>query len=171
MSVGRKLLPRHLNMIAIGGTIGTGLFIGGGAALAYAGPLGALIGLFSLTEGYSIVSILVYAVVTSIGEMACFRPTSGSFNSYAGMYVDPALAFALGWNYWLQWAITLPSELSAAALLISYWYPDSPMWIWSMVILFILMAVHLIGVRVFTLCNCRGSEKQNIILPESKSLR
>lgn len=85
--VRRKLLPRHLNMIAIGGTIGTGylsltrrLFVGGGAAIAYGGPLGALI-------GYCVVSVLVYSVVTSIGEMASFRPVSGSFNTYAGNYV------------------------------------------------------------------------------------
>lgn len=103
----RKLQPRHLQMVALGGTIvfdfltqGTGLFIGGGSTLAVAGPLGALL-------GYALVSVMVYTVVTAIGELACFRPVAGSFNTYAGQYVDPALAFALGWNYWLQWAVSL----------------------------------------------------------------
>ena len=100
----RRLLPRHLQMIAIGGTIGTGLYIGGGSTIAIAGPLGALI-------GYLLVSLMVYPIVTSIGEMACLKPCSGSFNTYAGEYVDPALSFALGWNYYLQWAISLRNNL------------------------------------------------------------
>lgn len=138
----RKLLPRHLQMIAIGGTIGTGLFIGGGTSIATSGPLGAL-------SAYLIVSIMVYAVVTSIGELACFNPKSGSFNSYASAYFDESLSFALGWNYWLQWAVSLPSELSAAGLIMTYWIPGTASWVWAALILTILTVIHFYGVKGF----------------------
>ncbi len=86
----RKLHARHLEMIAIGGTIGTGLFVATGTALAAAGPLGCLI-------SYLTVGIMVYFVVTSLGEMATYMPITGSFNAYASRFVDEALGFSMGW--------------------------------------------------------------------------
>ncbi|KAJ8323864.1 hypothetical protein BDV3_002196 [Batrachochytrium dendrobatidis] len=140
--VKRRLKSRHLQMVAIGGTIGTGLFVGSGATIATAGPLGSLIGFLT-------VGIMVYFITTSLGELAAYMPVSGSFNTYAGRFVDPALAFALGWNYWLQWAISLPSELAAAGIIMSFWCPTVPSWVWSAIILGLLVLIHSRGVEGF----------------------
>jgi lysine-specific permease len=138
----RKLTSRHISMIAIGGTIGTGLFIGSGATIAKAGPLGALI-------GFSTVGFLVFSIMNSLGELATFLPVSGSFTTYAGLFVHPSLSFALGWNYWIQWSISFPSELSAAGIIMSFWTPMVPSFIWAGAILIILVIVHLFGVKGF----------------------
>ncbi|RFU32755.1 hypothetical protein B7463_g3572, partial [Scytalidium lignicola] len=110
----RKLKSRHLQMIAIGGTIGTGLFIGSGGAIAKSGPAGALI-------GYIFVGSIVYSVMISLGEMATYIPISGAFSSYATRFVDPSLGFAMGWIYYFSWAITYALELTASGLIIQYW--------------------------------------------------
>jgi amino acid transporter len=86
----RKLKSRHLQMIAIGGTIGTGLFIGSGSALSKSGPAGALI-------AYAFVGTIVYSVMMALGEMATFIPIPGAFTAYAARFVDPSLGFAMGW--------------------------------------------------------------------------
>ncbi|KAI5249461.1 amino acid permease [Aureobasidium subglaciale] len=113
----RRLQSRHLQMIAIGGTIGTGLFIGSGGALANAGPAGALI-------AYAFVGTLVYSVMVALGEMATFLPVSGAFTAYASRFVDPSLGFAMGWIYWFSWAMTYALELTASGLIIQYWDPS-----------------------------------------------
>ncbi|KAJ1547824.1 hypothetical protein HK096_010828 [Nowakowskiella sp. JEL0078] len=142
----RKLDARHLQLIAIGGTIGwhprTGMFLGSGATIAEAGPAGSLLAFF-------IVSIMVYLVTTSLGEMATYIPVPGSFSTYGTRFVHPSYGFALGWNYWLQWAISLPSEISAAGIIMSYWYPNVESWIWSVLILGILLVINIFGVRGF----------------------
>ena len=94
--VKRGLKDRHISMIAIGGCIGTGLFVTSGGAIHDAGALGALI-------GYAIIGIMVFFLMTSLGEMATYLPVSGSFSTYATRFVDPSLGFALGWNYWFNW--------------------------------------------------------------------
>ena len=95
----RRLKARHLSMIAIGGCIGTGLFMASGSAIHSAGPGGALV-------AYAAIGLMVYFFMTSLGEMATFMPVSGSFSTYATRFVDPSLGFALGWNYWFNWVIT-----------------------------------------------------------------
>ena len=115
----RSLKARHLNMIAIGGAIGTGLFVAGGETVSTAGPGGALV-------AYSLIGVMVYFLMTSLGEMAAYLPVSGSFETYANRYVDKSLGFALGWNYWFNWAITVAAELVAGALIMKYWFPDVP---------------------------------------------
>ena len=109
----RKLKSRHVQMVAIGGCIGTGLFIGSGGAISQAGPVGALI-------AYLFVGSLVLSVMVSLGEVATTIPT-GSFTSYAARLVDPSLGFAMGWIYWFSWAITYALELTATGLIIQYW--------------------------------------------------
>lgn len=94
--VRRVLKSRHLQMIALGGVIGPGTFYATGFALQYSGPVGSLI-------GYIIVGVDVWLVTQCLGEMATLFPTTGSFNEFAGRFVDPALSFALGWNYWYMW--------------------------------------------------------------------
>ncbi|ODH47259.1 hypothetical protein GX48_06661 [Paracoccidioides brasiliensis] len=115
----RKLKSRHLQMIAIGGTIGTGLFIGSGAAISKAGPAGALI-------AYAFVGFIVFSVIVSLGEMATYIPIPGSFTSYATRFIDPSLGFAMGWIYWFSWAVTFALELTATGLIIHYWNDTVP---------------------------------------------
>src|SRR5947207_2690054 len=102
----RGLKARHLTMISLGGTIGTGLFLASGGAIHTAGPGGALL-------SYLLIGIMVYFLMTSLGEMGAYMPVAGSFSTYATKFVDPSLGFALGWNYWYNWAITIAAELSA----------------------------------------------------------
>jgi amino acid permease len=85
----KELTSRHLNMIVIGGTIGTGLFLGSGQSLAVAGPVGSLI-------AFSLIGALVYSVVSNLGEMVCLLPLPGSFNTFGARFVEPALGFTMG---------------------------------------------------------------------------
>ncbi|MCG5253505.1 amino acid permease [Brevibacillus agri] len=138
----RGLKARHLTMIAIGGSIGTGLFLASGGSIHEAGPGGALV-------AYIAISIMVYFLMTSLGEMAAFMPVSGSFSTYATKFVDPSLGFALGWNYWYNWAITIAVELSAAALIMKYWFPDTPAILWSTLFLCLMVALNLLSVKSY----------------------
>ena len=93
------LKQRHMTMIALGGAIGTGLFIGSGAALADGGPVGCWL-------GYILMSSMVYSMMVALGEMAALYPVSGAFTHYAARFVDPALGFAVGLNYCKRWRRT-----------------------------------------------------------------
>ncbi|KAM3578568.1 hypothetical protein VKS41_008953 [Umbelopsis sp. WA50703] len=138
----RELKSRHLQMIAIGGTIGTGIFLSSGSSVAQAGPAGALV-------AYIIVGIMVYFIVTSLGEMAAYLPVPGAFSTFGARFVDPALGFCLGWNYWLQWAISIPTEVVAAGIIIQYWAPNLQSWIPALVFIVVLVITNLIGVQVY----------------------
>ena len=109
----RKLKSRHLSMISLGGTIGTGLFLASGGAIHTAGPGGVIV-------AYLLIGIMVYFLMTSLAEMAAFMPVSGTFSTYASRFVDPSLGFALGWNYWYNWAITIAAELSAVTIIMKF---------------------------------------------------
>lgn len=122
----RGLHARHLTMIAVGGAIGTGLFVASGETISQAGPGGALV-------AYGLIGMMVYLLMQSLGEMAAYLPVAGSFEEYGRRFVSPSFGFATGWNYWYNWAITVAAELSAAALVMKYWYPDTPGWVWSAV--------------------------------------
>lgn len=136
----RKLRARHMTMIAIGGSIGTGLFVSSGATIATAGPGGAL-------TAYALIGLMVYFLMTSLGEMSAFNPTSGSFATFGSLYVDKAFGFAQGWNYWYNWSITLAVELVAAAIIMQYWVPDVPSWIWSAIFYVLILAINLFSVK------------------------
>ena len=138
----RSLKSRHMNMIALGGAIGTGLFVAGGETVSTAGPGGALV-------AYAFIGIMVYFLMTSLGEMGTYLPVSGSFGTYASRYVDPAFGFALGWNYWFNWAITLAAELVAGALIMKYWFPDIPAIVWSALFLLGLFLMNYLSTRSF----------------------
>ncbi|KAI2978722.1 hypothetical protein CBS147324_875 [Aspergillus niger] len=109
----RKLSPRQVQMIAIGGTIGTGLFLGTGKALATGGPASMLI-------SYTICGVIVFITMLSLGEMAAFIPVAGSFCTFAGRFVDDALGFALTWNYWFNDAVSTASDIIALQLLLEF---------------------------------------------------
>lgn len=115
----RHLSTRHLSMIALGGSLGTGIFLTSGSALYIAGPAGAIL-------AYLVMGIMVYLLMNSLGEMAAFRPISGSFCQYASDYVSKPFGFAMGYNYWFNWAITVAVELIAAALIMDFWFPSIP---------------------------------------------
>ncbi|TGV26595.1 amino acid permease, partial [Mesorhizobium sp. M00.F.Ca.ET.186.01.1.1] len=138
----RGLRARHMSMIAIGGSIGTGLFLASGSTIQSAGPGGAL-------AAYGLICIMIYFLMTSLGEMATFLPVSGSFSSYASRFVDPALGFALGWNYWYNWAVTIAVEISAAALIMKFWLPESSSLLWSGLFLALLFALNFLSVKAF----------------------
>ncbi|MED1203859.1 amino acid permease [Heyndrickxia acidicola] len=138
----RSLKSRHLTMISLGGTIGTGLFLASGGAIHTAGPGGALV-------AYILIGIMVYFLMTSLAEMAAYMPVSGSFSTYAAKFVDPSLGFALGWNYWYNWAITIAAELSAVTLIMKFWFPDTPSYIWSAICLIIMFLINYLSVKGF----------------------
>ncbi|KAI1298990.1 hypothetical protein EDD11_006585 [Mortierella claussenii] len=140
----RGLKARHLSMISIAGTIGTGLFLASGASIAQAGPLGALI-------AYVMIGSMVFFMMTSLGEMATLIPTAGSFNTYAARFVDPALGFALGVNYFLNWAVTVAVEMAAAAMILQFWVSEDtlPSWVWSFIFLFFMVGINVLSVQAF----------------------
>ena len=140
--VKRSLKTRHLSMIALGGSIGTGLFVASGSAISTAGPGGAL-------AAYLGIGIMVYFLMTSLGEMATYLPITGSFAEYSKRFVDPALGFAMGWNYWFNWAITLAVDLSTAALVLKFWFPHVPGWLFSLAALVIIFLINALSVKSF----------------------
>ncbi|UTH13132.1 amino acid permease [Macrococcus equipercicus] len=142
--VQRKLKPRHISMIAIGGCIGTGLFMTSGGAIREAGPGGALL-------AFAVIGLMVFFLMTSLGEMATYLPISGSFSTYATRFVDPSLGFALGWNYWFNWVITVAADVSIASSVIKYWsvFDFMPAWAWSLVFLAIIFGLNTLSVKVY----------------------
>lgn len=138
----RNLKSRHLQMIAIGGTMGTGLFIGSGEAIAEAGPAGALI-------AYAFVGSIVYSVMVCLAEMATYIPVSGAFCQYAARFVDPSLGFAMGWIYWFSWAITYALELTAAALVIQYWDDSVSIGVYIAIFWVVITALNFLPVKFY----------------------
>jgi amino acid transporter, AAT family len=130
----RGLSSRQVQMIAIAGTIGTGLFLGTGRSLAQGGPASMLI-------CYAIVGFIVYVALLLLGEMATQYPVAGSFNAYATRFFSPAYGFALSWNYWFNDAVSVASDLTAAQLVMQYWTTSHP-WIISLVIWIFLVSVN-----------------------------
>lgn len=140
--VKRGLKQRHLTMLALGGTIGTGLFVGSGATISQAGPFGALV-------AYAAVGIMVFFLMTSLGEMSSYLPLSGSFATFASRFVDRAFGFAMGWNYWFNSAITVAVEAATVGLIMKFWLPDIPSWIWSALVLVLILLINLTSARAF----------------------
>lgn len=129
----RKMESRHLTMISLGGVIGTGLFVSSGYTIHQAGPLGAIL-------AYAAGSLLVYCVMVSLGELSVAMPYAGSFHMYAKRFIGPGTAFTIAILYWLNWAVALASEFTAAGLLMQRWFPHSPSWVWSAVFIVVVFA-------------------------------
>lgn len=129
-------------MIAIGGAIGTGLFFASGSAIAQAGPGGAML-------AYAVMGLAVYCMMQSLGEMATQLPIAGSFEAYAERFVDPSFAFAVGWNYWFSWSVTLAAELVAGTLIVKFWFPDSNAALWALGFFAVLMMLNLLSVKAY----------------------
>ncbi len=138
----RNLKARHLIMIALGGSIGTGLFLASGSAIYEAGPGGAML-------AYTIISIMVYFLMCSLGEMAAHSPTTGTFCEYSSKYVSPEFGFAMGWNYWFNWAITIAAEIIAASFIMQYWFPNVHTIYWSVLFFVLIFGLNLLAVKVY----------------------
>ncbi|KAI5462077.1 amino acid permease/ SLC12A domain-containing protein [Mariannaea sp. PMI_226] len=140
----RALSARQVQMIAIGGTIGTGLFLGTGKSLATGGPASMLI-------AYAIVGAIVFTTMLSLGEMAAFVPVAGSFCTFAGRFVDDAFGFALTWNYWFNDAVSTAADLVALQLLLQYWTETDkfPGYALSLIFWAVLIAANIITVRAY----------------------
>ncbi|ODO10069.1 hypothetical protein I350_02295 [Cryptococcus amylolentus CBS 6273] len=138
----RNLKARHMAMISIGGVIGTGLFLGTGSALAHGGPLG-------LFMGYALMGSICLCVMLCLGEMISYLPVPGGHITLAARFVDPALAFTMGWNYWYNWVIILPAELSAAAVLINLWNATINNALWISICLIVVVVINLFGVAAY----------------------
>ncbi|EOD45204.1 Amino acid/polyamine transporter I [Neofusicoccum parvum] len=137
----KKLKGRHLQMIAIGGSIGTGLFVGSGKALANGGPASLLI-------AFGLIGVMLYCTVHALGEMAVLFPVAGSFSAYSTRFIDPAWGFAMGWNYALQWLIVLPLEIVAASITVNYWNQGAVNnAAWVAIFLVVIVAINLFGVK------------------------
>lgn len=138
----RRLDARLLNMVTLGGAIGTGIFLASGNAISLAGPGGALL-------AYLITGVMVYFVMSSLGEMAAYMPHTGSFYTYASQFVDPAFGVALAWNYWYGWVITVATEMSASAIVMQFWFPHSSPLTWCTLFLMTIFGFNVLSTRVF----------------------
>ena len=137
----RGLSARQVQMIAIAGTIGTGLFLGTGRSLAQGGPASILI-------CYCIVGFVVYIALLLLGEMATQYPVAGSFNAYTTRFFSPSYGFALSWNYWFNDAVSVASDLTAAQLLLQYWTPWHS-WVISLIFWVFLVCINAVHVRAY----------------------
>ncbi len=138
----RTLKGRHLTMIAIGGSIGTGLFIATGYTVHQGGPGGVL-------AAYTLVAFMVYFLIMSLGEMATWLPCSGSFATYCSKFVSPSFGFAVGWNYWFNWAVVIGIEIVASAIVMKYWFPTVPAWIWSLLFVAIIVSINMFSAKIY----------------------
>lgn len=132
------LKNRHLSMIAIGGIIGAGLFVGSGAGIAKAGP--------GIIVSYLIAGVLVVLVMRMLGEMAAADPSSGSFSTYADRALGRWAGFTIGWLYWWFWVVVLAVEATAAATILTSWLPAVPQWTWALIVMVLLTATNLASV-------------------------
>ncbi|MCW2948337.1 MAG: L-asparagine permease [Actinoallomurus sp.] len=137
----KSLSNRQIKMIAIGGAIGVGLFLGAGGKLAEEGP--------GLVLSYALCGIAAFFVMRALGELVLHRPTAGSFVSYAREFIGPWAGFTSGWLYWLNWAMTGVAETTAAGIYVHRWLPGVPQWITALAALIVLLAVNLLSVRLF----------------------
>ena len=137
----RGLKNRHLQMIALGGAIGTGLFYGSASTIALAGP--------GVILSYLLGGIVIFFIMRMLGEMAVDEPVSGSFSHYATKYWGRFAGFVSGWNYWFNYVLVSMAELTAVGIYVHYWLPDVPQWLSALVCLVVITAVNLINVRAY----------------------
>ncbi|KAH0529190.1 hypothetical protein TsFJ059_003963 [Trichoderma semiorbis] len=134
----RAMKTRHLQMIAIGGSIGAGFFVGSGGALAKGGPASVLI-------CFLVVGFMVFNVVFALGELAIMYPVSGGFYTYATRFIDPSFGFAVGWNYFFLWFVVLPLELTVCSLVIQYWNQDISVGVWITIFWVAIILINIFG--------------------------
>ncbi len=137
----RGLSNRHIQLIALGGAIGTGLFLGIGPAAILAGP--------SVIFGYAFAGIIAFFIMRQLGEMVVEEPVSGSFSHFAYKYWGSFAGYASGWNYWILYILASMSELTAIGIYVQYWWPEIPLWASSTFFFFAITALNLGSVKMF----------------------
>src|SRR3954465_5031908 len=137
----KGLKQRHLTMIAIGGVIGAGLFVGSGVVINETGPSAFL--------AYALTGVLIVLVMRMLGEMATANPSTGSFADYARKAMGGWAGFSVGWLYWYFWVIVVGFEAVAGAKVITYWLPGMPLWLLSLVLMVLMTATNLFSVKSF----------------------
>ncbi|ALC06324.1 L-asparagine permease [Corynebacterium deserti GIMN1.010] len=139
----KDLKTRHIQMIALGGALGTGLFLGAGGRLNAGGPGLAIV--------YAVCGLIGYMMLRSLGEMVVHRPTSGSFTSYSREFLGEKAAFFAGWVYFIAWVTVGIAELTAIAVYLQFWpiFQDVPQWVLVALALSIVVGVNLLGVKLF----------------------
>lgn len=137
----RGLQNRHIQLIALGGAIGTGLFLGIGPAAVLAGP--------SVILGYALAGIIAFFIMRQLGEMVVEEPVSGSFSHFAYKYWGGFAGFASGWNYWVLYILVSMSELTAIGMYVHFWWPEIPLWSSSLFFFLAINALNLTSVKVY----------------------
>ena len=140
-SLARNLRNRHIQLIAIGGTIGVGLFLGSAKAIHNAGP--------GLLLAYAAGGVAIFFIMRALGELLTYRPVAGSFATYAEEFCGPLAGFVTGWSYWFMWVVTVMAEITAIGIYVNFWLPQVPQWIPSLIALLVLYGTNLLAVRVF----------------------
>lgn len=138
----REMNSRHLQMLSIGGVIGTGLFLSSGYTIAQAGPFGAV-------AAYLFGAVMVYLVMFSLGELSVAMPVTGSFHTYATKFISPGTGFMVAWMYWLCWVVALASQFVGAAQLMQRWFPSVPIWIFATIFAVIVFGLNTLSVGWF----------------------
>jgi lysine-specific permease len=129
-------------MIAIGGAIGTGLFVALGQSISTAGPGGSML-------AYGVIGIAVFFVMNALGEMSTYTPVPGAFETFGSRYVDKSFGFMMGWNYWFCCAFTMGTELVASAIIMKFWFPDSSSVMWSAIFLALILVLNLFSTSIY----------------------
>ncbi len=137
----RNLRNRHIQLIAIGGTIGVGLFLGSAKAIHDAGP--------GLLLAYALGGVAIFFIMRALGELLTYRPVAGSFATYAEEFCGPLAGFVTHWSYWFMWVVIAMAELTAIGIYVRYWFPDLPQWLPALIALLVLYGTNLLAVRVF----------------------
>ena len=137
----RELNNRHIQLIAIGGAIGTGLFLGSGQTISLTGP--------SLLFTYMLIGIVLFAFMRALGELLLSNSKFNSFVDIANEYLGPFGGFVIGWTYWVCWIVSSMSDLTAMGQYFAYWYPQVPHWLTVLFIVLLLISFNLLGARLF----------------------
>ena len=140
-TLSRGLKNRHIQLIALGGAIGTGLFLGVAQTIRLAGP--------SVLLGYAVAGIIAFLIMRQLGEMVVEEPVAGSFSHFANAYWGPFAGFLSGWNYWVLYVLVSMAELTAVGIYVQYWWPDIPTWASALVFFVLLNAINLLHVKLF----------------------
>ncbi len=137
----RGLKNRHIQLIALGGAVGTGLFLGSASVIQSAGP--------GVILGYAIAGFIAFLIMRQLGEMVVEEPVAGSFSHFAYKYWGNFAGFASGWNYWVLYVLVAMAELTAVGKYIQFWYPDVPTWMSAAAFFVLINAINLTNVKVF----------------------
>ncbi|WP_110953912.1 amino acid permease [Anaerosinus massiliensis] len=137
----RGLKERHIQLIALGGAIGVGLFLGSAAAIKVAGP--------SLVLTYFLGGVVIFYVMRALGEVTVEYPVSGAFSAHASKFLGPLCGYITGWTYWFMWVVTCMAEITAVGVYVHYWLPDIPQWIPALAALVCMTIVNLIAVSAY----------------------